>query len=106
MHEHIAAGAPGGVLGGARRLRALKRESEREREIGGERGRKRARAGERETDERRGAAGAGILGENLVLPRRLMHNVHSFWVVNAVTFGLCLVCFMGLMAYIRWRRLM
>ncbi len=51
-------------------------------------------------------AGAGILGENLVLPRRLMHNAHSFWVVNAVTFGLCLVCFMGLMAYIRWRRLM
>ncbi len=79
--------------------RGEKRERERERE--------REWKNERETDKkRRGAAGAGILGENLVLPRRLMHNAHSFWVVNAVTFGLCLVCFMGLMAYIRWRRLM
>ncbi len=119
MHKHSVACAPGGVLEaerGAEQAQSLgKRESletaqDRGREGKRERERERERESgknERETDKkRRGAAGAGILGENLVLPRRLMHNAHSFWVVNAVTFGLCLVCFMGLMAYIRWRRLM
>lgn len=49
---------------------------------------------------------AGILGENLVLPARITKGVHSFWLINVLTFSLCLVCFMGLMLYIRWRRLM
>ncbi|KAK9820945.1 hypothetical protein WJX81_001015 [Elliptochloris bilobata] len=49
---------------------------------------------------------AGILGENLVLPARITKGVHSFWLINIVTFSLCLVFFMGLMLYIRWRRLM
>lgn len=49
---------------------------------------------------------AGILGENLVLPYHIVRSEHSFWVINAVAFSLCLVCFMGLMLYIRWRRLM
>lgn len=49
---------------------------------------------------------AGILGENLVIPEAITKNLMGFISVNTITFAVCLLCFVGIMAYIRWRRLL
>jgi hypothetical protein len=49
---------------------------------------------------------AGILGENLIIPEAITKNLMGFISVNTITFAVCLFCFVGIMAYIRWRRLL
>ena len=51
-------------------------------------------------------ARAGILGENLILPSAITNDVRQFWEVNGITLIVCLLSFLGIMAYIRWRRLL
>ncbi|KAK9918718.1 hypothetical protein WJX75_006255 [Coccomyxa subellipsoidea] len=48
---------------------------------------------------------AGVLGENLILPPAITKTVWNFVEVNLVTFSCCLLFFLSIMAYIRWRRL-
>ena len=51
-------------------------------------------------------ARAGILGENLILPDSITNDVRQFWEVNGITLVICLLSFLGIMGYIRWRRLL
>ncbi|CAL8469012.1 g8553 [Coccomyxa elongata] len=48
---------------------------------------------------------AGILGENLILPPAITKTVWNFLEVNLTTACCCLLFFLSIMAYIRWRRL-
>ena len=48
---------------------------------------------------------AGILGENLILPPAITKTVWNFLEVNLITASCCLLFFLSVMAYIRWRRL-
>ncbi|CAK0784123.1 hypothetical protein CVIRNUC_007326 [Coccomyxa viridis] len=47
-----------------------------------------------------------ILGENLILPDSITNDVRQFWEVNGITLVVCLLSFLGIMGYIRWRRLL
>ena len=49
---------------------------------------------------------AGILGENLQLPKAITADVSQFWAVNGITLIICLLSFLAIMGYIRWRRLL
>ena len=49
---------------------------------------------------------AGILGENLTLPGSITKDVRQFWEVNGITLIICVLCFLGIVGYIRWRRLL
>lgn len=49
---------------------------------------------------------AGILGENLILPESITNNVRQFWAVNGITLIVCVLFFLGIVGYIRWRRLL
>ncbi|KAK9813533.1 hypothetical protein WJX73_005543 [Symbiochloris irregularis] len=48
----------------------------------------------------------GVLGENLILPSSITQTVRDFFLVNLGTLGFCLLVFIAIMAYIRFRRLM
>ena len=48
---------------------------------------------------------AGILGENLVIPEQITGAVFSFYTVNAVAAGCCLLIFYLILLYMRYRRL-
>jgi len=49
---------------------------------------------------------AGILGENLIIPRAITKDIMGFVLVNVGTFIFCLLLFLGVMCYIKYRRLM
>ena len=49
---------------------------------------------------------AGILGENLIIPETITKSVAEFELVNLGTLGFCLLVFISIMAYIRFRRLL
>ena len=49
---------------------------------------------------------AGILGENLILPSSITNDVRQFWEVNGITLIVCLLSFLAILGYIRWRRLL
>ncbi|CAL5230066.1 g13519 [Coccomyxa viridis] len=47
-----------------------------------------------------------ILGENLILPSSITNDVRQFWEVNGITLIVCLLSFLAILGYIRWRRLL
>ena len=49
---------------------------------------------------------AGILGENLIIPPAITKDISGFVLVNVITLIISLLIFGGVMAYIRFRRLM
>ena len=49
---------------------------------------------------------AGILGENLIIPPAITKGIMGFVLVNVGTFVICLLLFLGVMGYIKYRRLM
>jgi hypothetical protein len=49
---------------------------------------------------------AGILGENLIIPPAITKGIMGFILVNVGTFIFCLLLFLGVMGYIKYRRLM
>ena len=49
---------------------------------------------------------AGILGENLILPSAITKDLTGFILVNVGVFLVCLLMFLGVMGYIKYRRLM
>lgn len=62
-----------------------------------------------EPDTRREMLGgdvAGILGENLVLPKGITKTLAGFVWVNLGTLGICFLFFIGVIGYVRYRRLM
>ena len=54
----------------------------------------------------RGGWGAGILGENLIIPPTITKSVFEFGLVNLVTLAICIACVMGIILYVKAKRLM
>lgn len=48
---------------------------------------------------------AGILGENLVIPRQLTESVQRFYVLNAMAFMTCFAVFYLILVYMRYKKL-
>lgn len=51
-------------------------------------------------------ASAGILGENLILPKTITKTLSGFVLVNLSTLAVCFLVFASILLYIRYRRLM
>lgn len=48
----------------------------------------------------------GILGENLIIPDSIKQDVRQFGYVNLGTLGFCLLVFVLIVGYIRFRRIL
>mmetsp|Transcript_19758 Transcript_19758/g.59713 ORF Transcript_19758/g.59713 Transcript_19758/m.59713 type:complete len:419 (+) Transcript_19758:295-1551(+) len=49
---------------------------------------------------------AGILGENVPIPKQITQTVAQFWEVNFATLGVCALVFTGWYLYLKWKRLL
>ena len=49
--------------------------------------------------------GAGILGENLVIPPFLTDSVSRFYVLNATALAMCFCFFYSIIMYMKWCKL-
>lgn len=49
---------------------------------------------------------AGILGENVPIPKQITETQAQFWIVNFATLAICLLVFLGLYSYLKFKRLL
>jgi hypothetical protein len=49
---------------------------------------------------------AAVLGENVIIPPGITQSTRGFWGVNGVAMLVCILVFMGILKFIRYKRLM